>query len=206
MPGSAYSDPPTFYPLQTLTAAQQNALGDAIRSLMWWSAGGSIPYSYDADQLEELTKPGVDAVLKNTSAGVPSWLAMTSIPGTLHTKAIIGFNPSGQTNVGSSWEDITGATFDLTLSVTCTIVVIASVTGYNDTGGDAFNIRAVVDGTADAGSPPFNGGEVRNEALPYIYFATGITAGTRTVKLQFGNTSNTSSVYRGRLAALAFVE
>lgn len=209
MPGSAYSDPPTFTPLQTLTAAQQNALGDAIRSLMWWSAGGSIPYSYDADQLEELAKPSVDSILKNTSAGVPSWLALTAVPGRLHAKNTVNVTPGGQSSISSSFVDITGATFNLTLTETCTVVVLALVTGYNNTGGASFVVRSVVNGTADpltTSQLPFNGGEVRNEALPYIYYATGVPAGTRAVKMQFASTGGTSYVERCRLFAFAFVE
>lgn len=205
MPTSAYNDPPTFVPLQKLTAALQNQIGDAIRSLKWWSAGGSIPYSYDADQLEELVKPGVDSLLQMGAAGVPSWIAKNAVGG-LHARGLVTFNPGGQTFSGA-WADITGATLDLTLSAACTVIVVAFVTGYNGTTGRGFFVRAVVNGTADPNSsPPYNGGAARNEALPYGYFATGIPAGTRTVKLQCEADTNPSYVERGVLIALAFAE
>jgi hypothetical protein len=72
MPGSPYTDPPTFVPLQKLTAALLNAICDAIRALHWWSAGGSIPYSYDADQLEELLI-GAENSRMSVKDGKPSW-------------------------------------------------------------------------------------------------------------------------------------
>lgn len=173
-----------------------------------WKAAGAVGeflYGAGAAAPSWLAKPSVDSLLKNTSAGSPSWLAMTAIPGTLHAKGTVSFAP-GQTFSGT-WADITGATFNLTLGVTCTILVFAVMTGYNASTGRGFYVRGVVNGTADpAASFPFNGGEARNEALPYIYYATGVTAGTRTVKMQCQADTDPNVVERGRLTALAFVE
>lgn len=204
MPGSAYYDPPTFVPLQKLTAALQNAIGDSIRSLKWWSAGGSIPYSYDSDQLSELLKPAGPSLLFNDAAGVPSWIAKNAVGG-LHAKGLQTFAPGGQTM--TAWTDITGATLTLTLTAACTILVLAVVVGYQVTGGNSIYVRAVVDGGADANPKPFNGGEVRNESLPYIYYATGIASGARVVKMQaMGSGGTNASIDSGVLIALAFAE
>ena len=153
-----------------------------------------------------LAKPSVDSLLKNTSAGVPSWLAMTAIPGMLHAKNTVNFSPGGQTFSGS-WADITSATLTLTLTVTCTVIVTAAVRGYNGTSGRMFYIRSMVDGVAD-GSPTVmaNSYDVRNEALPYLYYATGVTAGSRIVKLQCQADTDPNYVESGRLMALAYVE
>ncbi len=205
MPGSPYNDPPTFVPLQKLTAALQNQLSDAIRALHWWSQGGSLCYSYDADQLEELLKPAVDSLLQMGVAGVPSWIAKNAVGG-LHAKGIVNFSPNGQTFAGG-WADITGATLNLTLTATCTILVLAGITGYQGTAGRSFFVRAVVNAVADADpTKMFNGGQARNEGLPYIYYATGVPAGVRNVKMQCAADTDANHVERGRLIALAFAE
>lgn len=177
-----------------------------------WKAAGAVGeflYGAGAAAPSWLAKPSVNSVLKNTSAGSPSWLAIAGIPGVLHTKNMVDFAPGGQAFAGT-WADITGATLNLTLSYTCTIVVRAVVTGYNGADGNAFYIRAVVDGTADPASIfPFNGGSTahaRNEALPYDYYAINVPSGTRTVKLQCQVAGTTNYIERGRLTALAFVE
>jgi len=47
---------------------------------LWpYSAAGDIAYASAANALSRLAKPSVDSVLKNTSSGTPSWLALTSI-------------------------------------------------------------------------------------------------------------------------------
>lgn len=172
---------------------------------------------------EWLDNPVSLGLLQNDSSGYPSYLTggnalevlrknaanngfeFAPAPG-LHTRGNVDFSPGGQSFSGG-WADITGATFDLTLTVACTVVVLAVVTGYNGTAGRAFYVRANVNGTGDpAGSFPFNGGAARNEAVPYIYYATGIPAGTRTVKLQCQADVNPNVVERGRLIALAFAE
>lgn len=156
-----------------------------------------------------LAKPSVDSLLKNTSAGSPSWLAITGIPGALHAKGKVDFSPGGQVFAGG-WADISFASLSLTLGVTCTVVVRAYVTGYNSNAGtgNGFYVRADVNGTPDAGTIPFDGSqtEVRNGLYAYEYYFTGVTAGTRLVKLQCQANGSSNIVERGRLIAQAFVE
>lgn len=199
---------PTVANGDSWSAAQHNTyLRDNIEALWPYTTAGDMAYASAANQLARLGKPSVDSVLKNTSAGTPSWLPLTSVKkGTLHAVGMVDFAPGGQafTNV---WADITGASLTLALSVTCTIFVFAIVTGYNNTNERAFFIRGVVNGVADGAALfPFNGGRLRNEGLPYIYRATGVTSGSRIVKLQCYGDSETSVVERGRLIAAAFVE
>jgi len=182
---------------------------DNFAALWPYTAAGDVPYATGATSLTKLAKPSVDSVLKNTSSGVPSWLALTQLKGAMHAIGTVDFAPGGQ-SFASTWADITGATLTLTLAVTCTVVVIAQITGYNPTTGNAFIVRGMVDGTGDAAANQvFNGGSTtaaRNEALGYIYRATGITAGSRVVKMQCQANGSTNYVERGRLIALAFVE
>ncbi len=171
-----------------------------------FTAAGQIPYSTAADVAAVLAKPTVASVLKMLDTGVPSWLDLTTIPGILHTKGVANFTPNGQTFSGG-WADITGATLTLTLGTTCTILALAAVTGYQGVTGRSFFIRALINGVADA-SPTnmFNGGQARNEALPYIYYATEVPSGARIVKLQCAADTDANHVERGRLIALAFAE
>lgn len=182
---------------------------DNMNALMTGTAAGDIEYFTGANAKTPLAKPSVDSILKNTSAGVPSWLAITAIKA-LDVKNTVDFSPGGQTVSTTTWTDITGATLNLTLTNTGTIFIFALVTGYNGTAGSGFQVRANVGGVADpASSFPFNGGATtaRNETLPYIYYATGQAAGTITCKLQFNNGgAGTSSVERGRLMAFAINE
>lgn len=183
---------------------------DNFAALWPYTAAGDLAYAVSGSgALARLAKPSVDSVLKNTSAGVPSWLALTQLKGALHAIGTVDFAPGGQ-SFASTWADITGATLTLTLAVTCTVVVMAQVTGYNPTTGTAFFVRGMVDGTGDAAANQvFNGGSTtaaRNEALGYIYQATGIPAGSRIVKMQCQANGTTNYVERGRLIALAFAE
>lgn len=184
---------------------------DNIAALWPYDAAGQLGYSVSANgALAKLDKPSVDSVLKNTSGGVPSYLALTQLKGALHDIETVDFNPGGQTFSGG-WADITGATVTLTLDVTCTVVVLAETTGYNASDGRAFFYRSMVNGVADPAAVfPFNGKvatvAARNEALGYIYKVGGITAGSRVVKLQCAADTNPNYVERGRLMAAAFVE
>lgn len=180
---------------------------DNLNAIWVGTAAGDIDYYSSATTKSKLAKPSVASLLAMDSSGVPSWLAITSVGG-LHAKGTVDFAPGGQTFSGA-WADITGATLDLVLTATCTIIVLAQVVGYNNTAGNAFLVRAVVNGAADpATNLPFNGGAsiARNENLSYEYYAINVPAGTRTVKLQCEQQGTNNVVERGRLIALAFTE
>ena len=205
------------------SAANNNTYNrDNVNALWPYTTAGDLAYASNATNLARLAltvggilyggasapawlaKPSVASLLQNDNAGIPSWIAKTSVGG-IHAKGTVDFSPGGQTF--TAWADITGATFNLTLTVQCTIVVLAIINGYQGTAGNGIDIRAVVNSVADAGPPLMgNGGAVRNEALPYIYWVAGIAAGTRTVKLQAYGGATTAYVQTGRLMAFAFAE
>jgi len=193
----------------TYTAAQYNThVRDNLTAIWVYTTAGDIAYATSATALVRLGIGASNTVL-GSSGSAPQWTHTPPIAGVLHTKNTVYFAPGGQQFTGSTWGDITGATFNLTLTVTCTIMVWAVVTGYQQDSGRAFYVRANVNGVADPESSfPYNGTQVRNESLPYIYYATGITAGTRTVKLQTQGDGGSNGVFveRGRLIALAFAE
>lgn len=201
---------PTVANGDSWSASQQNTyLRDNIEALWPYTTAGDISYASAANQLSRLAKPSADSVLKNTSGGVPSWLALTALKGTLHTIQTSEFSPGGQA-FSSGWANITLGYVTLTLTVPCTVVVFSTITGYNSNTGRAFMVRATIDGVADPASYyPYDGGlttGAKNETIPYVYVATGITAGSRLVRMQCTSDSSTSYVERGRIVAAAFVE
>ena len=193
------------------SASQNNTFGRDNDAAYWqYTTAGDLVYATSVSTLARLAIGAAGSTLA-VSGGVPAWVAKYATPGLLHAKGTVNFAPA-QTFSGG-WADITGATLTLTTSVTCTILVIANVTGYNATDGRAFYVRSVVAGAADAGvygGGNFNGGSTalpRNEAFPYIYYATGITAAANVVKLQCqADTATNNIVTQGRLTAFAFVE
>lgn len=204
----AYTPHPTVISGMTWTASNQNSfVRDNLAALWPYTAAGDLAYANAPNTLARLGKGTAFQVLRmNSGATAPEWATSTG----LHARAMVSFSPGGQSAVGPTFVDITGATLNLTLTTACTVLVFAVVTGYNDVVGRDFRVRAVVNGTADPETNHnFNGGEFRNEALPYIYQVTGVPAGTRNVRMQFSgtfDTSNTSFVERGRLIAIAFAE
>lgn len=203
---TTYTAVPTVSNGDSWSAAQQNTyLRDNMAALFPYSAAGDLAYASASNALSRLAKPSVNSVLKNTSAGTPSWLALSQLKGALHTIGGVDFAPSGQAFSGT-WADITGASVNLTLEVACTIVVIASVVGYQNSSGYVFWVRSNINGAGDTGVLPYNGYQLRNEALPYIWYAGGVPAGTRTVKMQCAADTDTNYVERGRMIAAAFVD
>lgn len=190
---------------EKVTASKKNDESENFRVLFPFTAAGQVAYSSAADQLAALAKPSVDGIFRMLSTGVPNYVPYSQIKGSLHDIDMVDFAPGGQV-FSSTWADITGATLTLTLEVTCTIAVLAVVTGYQNTVGRVFFVRAMVNGVGDAGTLPYNGGQARNEGLPYIYRATGVTAGSRVVKMQCQADTDANRVERGRLIAAAFVE
>lgn len=203
---STWTTPRVWTAGERVGASKMNEISTALGILFPHTAAGDLAYRDPAGAyLTALAKPAANSFLRNKSSGVPDYVAQDNIPGLLHKSNSVDFAP-GQT-FSSTWADITGATFNLTLSYTCTVIVMASITGYNASTGRGFFVRANVNGTGDAAaSPVFNGGEARNEALAYIYRVSGVTAGTRTIKMQCQADTDPNVVERGRMLAFAYVE
>lgn len=180
--------------------------------LAYWvfTQAGDVAYATSSAALARAAVGAVGSI-RTSNGSIPGWTTKQSVAGMFHTWGEVDFAP-GQTMSGI-WADITGATLTLTLGVACSIMVIASVTGYNQHsgGGDKppFYIRASVDGNVD-GHPEYleNLAEVtpRNENLPYLFLKSGIAAGSRIVKLQSKATTDYNIITSGRLQAWAMVD
>ena len=185
---------------------------DNLAAVWPYDADGQLAYSVSPNgALSRLSKPSVDSVLKNTSAGVPSWLALNQLKGALHASAKVDFYPNGQTTTSASYVDVTGGTVNIVTTVTCTILMYSYGMIANGTIGISTHVRGVIGGTADT---PTN-----SLALPYtsqgnyvpygyLYRRTGVAAGTIACKMQFrtGNAANTAYYDAGAIIALAFVD
>jgi hypothetical protein len=202
MPGSAYNDPPSFVPNQTLTASQMNAVGDAIRALKWWTAAGSIPYAFDADQLEELLTPVRASILQH-NATVPSWLTLAAsgidkykvvrvnASGNAFELGAGGItvaahnNATGHSYSTNAWRDMPNSSKVVTVNQTSTIVVFGVIVNYG-TGTYGFrNFKINIDGTdVDTHISAETYGIGENQSTPVIGLKTGVSAGSKTIKLR----------------------
>lgn len=202
MPGSAYSDPPTFVPNQTLTASQQNALGNAIRALKWWTAGGSMPYAYDTDQIEELVKPARAALLQH-NATIPSWLTVAAsgadankivrvnIAGTAFELGAGGIvvashsNASGYDYSTDAWRNVPSSNNTIVPLVTSTVVCFGGVVAYG-TGSLGFRqFKFQIGGTDIDSMVSVKTYDIsENDTLPIYGIKTGVTTGSKTIRLR----------------------
>jgi hypothetical protein len=188
----------SYYYLMNLAAQT------ARQALAYSQAAGDIFYAISPTALGRLGKGSIgQAILQGANA--PYWG---------NIKGILAFGQANSTSEklfsSDTWEDIPGASVTLSLPSTCTILMLATVTGYPVTtsAGYAFAIRGYIDGSADPSSIPFNGSDnpARNEALPYIWAKTSVPAGNKVVKIQCHQSGINRYVTNARLIALAFGE
>jgi len=176
---TAFSAPPTFVPLQVLTAAELNAIGGSINSLKWWTQAGSIPVSTDASTIEELVYPSVASVLWNDNTGTVKWNPASFIAPTFGTVTV-----TGATATGSSWADFSGFSVTLTLPVTCSVMMF--VYGRWITGNISYPslLRGVIDGTADTNTAEYQPPSTQSWPLVYAYCKQHIASGSRIIHAQ----------------------
>lgn len=194
---------------QTLSAADWNTqVRDNINGIWVMTAAGDMMYATSASAAARLAKPSVDSILKNTSSGVPSWLALGNIPGGLHTKGKIMTNTL-RTSTSTTYANV-HSTFkvDLVLTVACTIIAWAHGVAHKDAGSYAGSFALSIDGTTD---PDVDNIQVKSTTpTPFgcMYYATGIAAGTRTVRLLFktGNAGDPVNMDSGAIHAIAIAE
>lgn len=204
-----HSDVPIVATGDWIDAAWINQyIGDNVRA--WrqgFAAAGDMAYAVDANTIAALNKPSVDSIMKMTSLGVPSWLAMASFPGRLHTFGS-NFSNSGATSSSTSYAAIgSGISVTLTLTVTCTILAFAFGRGSKNSGSylGYFGIR--IDGTQDP-SDKIAINSTTGENFGVYYHRTGIAAGSKAVELRYKteNAGDAVGCTLGGIVALAFVE
>jgi hypothetical protein len=127
-----------------------------------------------------LAKPGVDAILKNTSAGVPSWLALSDT----RIKTKTHYNATGHTYNSTTERDMPNSSNTIVVAVTSTIIMLARVVAANSGGTNCWNLFATsIDATVGNFSN-FNYGNGISIPNVCIGMKTGVTAGTKTLKIR----------------------
>lgn len=207
----AYTAHPTVVTGQTWTAANQNTyVKDNLAALWVYTTAGDIVYASSSTVLARLAKPASDSLLKNTSAGVPSWQAISGlgalISGVIHAKATVDFNAGDQDINSTTYTDVTNATVNIVTTRTCTIFMIGTGTFAAGSGGERIIVQGVIGGTG-------SGDTVHTSMTVYVpytvnYYRTGVGAGTITCKLQGkGNAAgNNGFFHQGRITVLAIAE
>ena len=192
----------------TYTAAHYNTyVRDNFTAVWVYTSAGDMAYATSATALARLAKPSVDSVMKMTSLGVPSWLALTALPGRLHTLGN-GFSDSIQMSTSTSYAAIgAGLSFNLTLAQTCTILAFAFGRGFKDAGSYDGNFGIRIDGTQDPNNKITILSTV-GENFSTWYYRTGITPGTKAVELRYktANAGDAVGFLTGGVFAMAFVD
>lgn len=178
---------------------------DNLNALMTGTAAGDIEYFTGPNAKAPLAKPSVDSFLQMGSSGVPSWLAQTAL-NSLHAIGYVDFLASDQQESGGTWTDVTNATLNLTLTKTCTVLLLANAMTFISNSSWGVQIRGVIDGNANNSSVIPWSSELVNTNQSCFWAQINRPAGTRTCKIQFRVTSGgaTAHIDRGNILAFAF--
>lgn len=200
----------------TFTAAQYNTYVRDNFTAMWvYTTAGDIVYATSSTALNRLAlsvggvlyggasapawlaKPTVDSVLKNTSAGTPSWYPFKF---DVHAIAHVEYDAATQDITSASFVDITNATLNIVTTKICTLLIIGTGTMGVDTSGKSAVARAMIDGTAPSGTAG-TAGQTSTGVGVYPFTVIGkkinVAAGTITGKLQAKISSAGGHVYCG---------
>lgn len=195
---------------ERVSAAKMLEISSALNALYPYAAGGDIAYRDPAgNYLSRLAKPSVDSVFTMGNSGVAAWLAQAAIPGRLHTMGYVSSSTGANRN-STSFGDVTGMSFNLSLTATCTILAFAFGVAYTNTGVYEPTFAINIDGTIDTNphSMQRNAEFYPGQPFSTLFYKSGITAGTRAIKLQFKVANAAETVYfrSGKMVALAFAE
>lgn len=194
----------------TYTSAQYNKyVRDNLNAIFIYEEVGDIVYAISPTALGRLAKPSVDSVFTMSNAGVPAWLAKTALPGRLHTWGIVA-SSTERTTSSATVSDVTGMSISLSLGVTCTIIALGIGMQFLDSAVREPQFLIHIDGTDNPNVYSSQKELDFSTGAPFhtVYSRTGISSGTRTVKLRFklNSSGDTLRFKNGVLLALAFAE
>lgn len=218
---AVYTEPPAVVTGQTMTATNWNDWVRTNFQAMWvWTTAGDIAYASAANRLSRLGIGATGALLCSTGSA-PTWLApsaagqVLTYNGTNAAWASIarihaigrGYTDTDAAVTGTTWGDVSGMSVSLTLSATCTIIVLIHGTISAPGGAVDAYLRPVIDGTADSN------GYVRHNLAGYsaaavVGYKKNVAAGARICKLQMrsGVSGETAHWNTGAIIAVAFEE
>jgi len=178
----AYTEIPTYVTNQLITAAHANTYWrDNVNELWPFTAKGDIAYASAASTLAALAKGELGQVLR-AGASLPVYGSPLSCYGTF---TITTPTSTSATN----WSDIPGATVDIVVPCTSTLIAMATLQGSE--GGDSSDEgfwRWMID---SEGQPETGLGYHATVRFPVSVIAlkANIAAGTKTCKLQSKTTA-----------------
>lgn len=219
---------PTVLSGDSWSASQHNTYGRDNDLAYWvYTAAGDLAYATSSSTLARLAlvtggllyggasapawlaKPGTadTYLLKNTSAGTPSWLLGSNLAGLIHAVNSVEYDAADQSISGTAWTDVTNATVNITTTVTCTIYMFASGTIATNAAGNRGKVRANINGTAQS-SGYVHTSNVYYVPFGFLHYRTGVASGTITCKLQgAGNAAGNSAIFNsGKIVVIAVPE
>lgn len=169
---------------------------------------GDVPYALDGNTIAALGKPSVDSFMTMGTAGVPIWFDVSRVKGILHTKGKAMTN-SIRTTTSTTYVAVQSSfKFDLVLAVPCTVIAWAHGVAHKDAGTHTGSFALSINGVTD---PDVDNMQVISTApTPFstMYYANGIAAGTRTVRLMMKTANAGDAVFQDSCAihAIAITE
>lgn len=195
----AWTAPYTFVALQTLTAAQLNAMQTNISTLFPYTTAGDLAYASSATALARLPKGTAGQVLKmNAGASAPEWgngIMLTGISATISTAT-----------TSTSFVDVANSEFNMTLTQTSTILLFTSMTA-KVLAGNSMVMKSYIDGTAGAEGIVYPGGQDIDTQITLMQRKINVAVGTRTLKIQYKSSGGSQvNLYNGNVYAIAIPE
>lgn len=174
---------PTVSNGDSWSAAQQNTYLRDNEAAHWpYTTAGDMAYATGAADLARLAKPSVEAVMKNDNGGVPSWLTITQMFPVVATHN----NATGHSyTTAVTWRDMPNSSASITPARTSTIVVFGIVVNYGSNTYGERQFKFNIDGS-DIDTHVSHESYQLNEwvSTPIIGFKTGVSSGSRTIKLR----------------------
>ncbi len=188
----AFSNTYTAVTGGTLSAAQWNTgVRDNLTALWTYTTAGDIEYATSSTALARLGIGDVGQVLRVASSGVaPEWTA-----GIVTTDEYA--DATGHTYNSSTERDMPNSDTAVTVDVTSTVIMMGHVVASTATGNQQINIYPYIDGAQEGTVSVLGETSSGVRTIPFFARATGVSAGTPTLKLREKQTysGNTYTVY-----------
>lgn len=197
----------------TYTAAQYNTyVRDNLTAIWVGTTAGDLDYYSAANAKARLAIGEANTVL-TSDGSVPQWTTpanMGFLPGLLHAIGYDSFGDIGQTSTSTTIDtNVTGATLDLVISRTCTIIMMAHALMASAGAGHQAKCRGSIGGTVDSTVNNYgSAGATSYTSVAYHYRRANVAAGTITCMLKFGSSNSgvNALIERGGFLVMAFVE
>ncbi len=200
----------------TLSAAQWNThVRDNFTAAWPYTTAGDISYATSATTLNRLAGATANAFLQYTSSdNAPEWIESSTDSaykflrqnstgtGFEFVSSGLGidnhYDNTGHTYNSTTERDMPNSSLSVTVNQTSTVIVHGWVLISTSTGNQQAELIVNIDGTSSSGESLFEGSSRGITPVSIVGYQTGVTAGTKTVKIRerqnFGG--NTYTVYR----------